>query len=1035
MNRVAGGRGIAALVALALLAFAGRADAQGSAQISGRVTNEQGAPIANAGVLIQSLNIGTYTSATGSYTLTVPANKVSGQTVTLAARFIGYTRQNREITLRAGTQTQDFSLKADPFRLNEVVVTGVANATSAAVVPFSVARVSEEQLKQVPATSPVAALAGKVSGAKIALGTGNPGATPTIRLRGSTNLGIGTSSPLVIVDGVITKNTIADIDANDIASIEVLKGAAAASFYGSDAANGVVNITTKRGKDLAENQLDFQVRSEYGQSSIAHWVPLNTSHYYELAPDGSIALNGSGQRIVKADKIADNPYPSSGPLAFRNQLQTWLTDGQFYSTNVQMGMRRGNTNFNSSFTTDHNQGILPMTSGQFRQNVRLNVDQGLTDKADFSASLTYGINNNDYDPNNSAGFFALLQAPPDLDLAHPNPADTTLFYPKLPPVQAPGARGNPLYQFANEDFTFRRERILGSFSGRYRPTSWLRLEGSYGTDRLNRRDTDYRFRGYLSDAGVPQNGFYGYNTQMNVAQNTQLNATATKLFFGNILSTTRLAYLVELADSTGSNASGRKLNITGVTDLQALDPAQISISSEVQAARTVDYQASQNLTIKDRYIIDAQVRRDGSSLFGPDARYANFYRVAGAYRISEDFHIPGVQELKLRAARGTAGLRPGFADQYETYSLSAGNATKYQLGNKNLKPAIQTENEYGINTAFLDRFDLELVHADRVTRGAFLRVPLSLAQSGGFQNQIQNAADVGAKTTELSLQVRAIDRPNFSYSFGVTGDHTTQKILRLGRVPYRVNAGGQGQDVFYYKQGENLGIIYGAKWVRSFAELKENPAYASAVESDYVVNPLGFLVPVATRGTPNEQPIKFVDANGNTQFKIGDVNPDFSFGFSNNITYRGFGLYALFDGQKGGQIYNFTKQWMFQDFRHGDEDQSGKPAADRIALPFFAGGLYNGLVASDYFVESGSYVKLRELSVSYDLTARTLGRVGLSRYANNVKLALIGRNLYTWTKYSGFDPDVTAGNDFNFRIDGFRYPPFRTVTGQVTVGF
>ena len=254
MNRAAGGRGIAALVLLNLLAFAGRADAQGGAVITGRVTNEQGAPIANAGVLIQSLNVGTYTSATGSYTLTVPANKVTGQTVTLAARFIGYTRQNREITLRGGAQTQDFALKADPFKLNEVVVTGVANATSAAVVPFSVAQVSEDQLKQVPATSPVAALAGKVSGAKIALGTGNPGATPTIRLRGSTNLGIGTSSPLVIVDGVITKNTIADIDANDIATIEVLKGAAAASFYGSDAANGVVNITTKRGKNLADNQ-------------------------------------------------------------------------------------------------------------------------------------------------------------------------------------------------------------------------------------------------------------------------------------------------------------------------------------------------------------------------------------------------------------------------------------------------------------------------------------------------------------------------------------------------------------------------------------------------------------------------------------------------------------------------------------------------------------------------------------------------------------------------------------------------------------
>lgn len=1034
MTRVAGVRGVAAVVALFLTTFAGSASAQGGALITGKVTNEQGAPIANANVFVPTLNIGAQTGANGTYSIVIPAARAAGQLTTISARFIGFVRQNRQITLRAGNQTVDFALKADPFRLEEVVTTGVANATSSAVIPFSVGRVTEAQLKEVPATSPVAALAGKVSGAKIAIGAGNPGAAPTIRLRGSTNLGIGTSAPLIIVDGVITKYSIADLDANDIASIEVLKGAAAASFYGSDAANGVVNITTRRGKDLTDNKLDVQVRTEVGQSGIAHYVPLNTSHNYELNADGSIKLDAGGSRITKADKIADNPYPTTGPDAYRNQLKANLTDGNFYSTNLQMGLRRGNSNFNSSFTTDHNQGILPLTTGQFRQNLRLNIDQGLTDKADFSASVTYGINKNDYDPNSSAGFFALLQAPPDLDLTHPSTTDTTAYYPYLDPNKSPSGRGNPLYGLANEEFAFRRERLLGSFSARYRPTSWLRFEGSYGTDRLNRRDTDYRFRGFLSDAGVPQKGFYGVTTATNVAENTQLNATATKLFMGNVLSTTRLAYLVETVDSTNAASQGRKLNISGVTDLQALDPIQLSASSGAQTARTIDYQASQNFTIKDRYILDGQIRQDNSSLFGPEARSATFYRVAGAYRLTEDFRIPGFQELKLRAAIGTAGLRPGFSDQYETYTLNAGQATKYQLGNKKLEPAVQKEKEYGLNAAFLNRFDFELVFADRVTHGAFLRVPLSV-QAGGFQNQIQNAGDVGSKTTELSLQTQVYDSPKFSYSFGLTGDHTTQKILRLGTAPFRVNAGGQGQDVFYYKEGENLGIIYGARWVRSFAELKDNPANATKLESDYVINPLGFLVPKTTRGTASELPIKYIDASGNTQFKIGDVNPDFSFGFSNNIKLFGFGIYGLIDGQKGGQIYNFTKQWMFQDFRHADEDQSGKAQADKIALPFYSSGLYNGLVASDYFVESGSYAKLRELSVSYDLGTRSLERVGLNRYANNIKLALIGRNLYTWTKYTGFDPDVTSGNDFNFRIDGFRYPAFRTITGQVTVGF
>lgn len=1043
MKRVAGVRGVTALVALLLTSLAGSASAQGGALITGRVTNEAGNPLANANVFVQALNIGAQTGANGTYSISVPASRVNGEQTTLSARFIGFVRQNQQIRLTPGTQSVNFTLRADPFRLEEVITTGVASATSSRVVPFSVAKVSEEQLRQVPSSSPVAALAGKVSGVKVALGNGNPGSPPSIRLRGSTSLGIGTSAPLVLVDGVITRQSIADFDANDIASIEVLKGAAAASFYGSDAANGVINITTKRGKDLEEGKLDFQVRSEYGNSSIANFVPLNTSHNFQLNADGSFKLSPTGARIPEPDGFIDNPYPSSSP--FRNQLKTWLTDGKFYSTNVQMGLRRGMTNFNTSFTTDHNQGILPMTAGQFRQNLRLNVDQGITDKVDFSTSLTYGINKNDYPltPTSSQEgvFFALLQAPPDLDLRNPNGNDTIPFFRKLPTNNSPSARGNPLYELANNDYNSRRERLLGSFSGRYRPFSWLRLEGSYGTDRLNRRDRDYDFRGYLTANGSPGQGaleVYNLNT---VAENKQLNATATKLFPFSVLSTTRLAYVIETVNNTDNRTGATRLNITQVPDLGAADPNEVTVTSNTEEANTINYQASQNFTIKDRYIVDAQVRRDGSSLFGPEARYATFYRVAGAYVISEDFRIPGIQELRIRAARGTAGLRPSFTDQYETFTIGSGLIlSPNQLGNKALRPAIQTENEFGMNVGFLDRVSFELVQANRKTDGAFINVTLSAA-AGGFTSRVENAADVEARTTEASLQVNVIERPNLSYSIGLTGDRTRQKITRLNRPPFLISDDlvGQGQGVFYYKEGEPLGIIYGQKWVRSFEELKRNPANSAAVESDYVVNPMGFLVLKANRGKPNEAPIAYVEGNANgtttTKFAIGDVNPDYSFGFSNNVRMGGLGLYALFDGQQGGKIYNFTKQWMFQDLRHGDEDQSAKPADQKIAEGFYSNGLYNGLQASDHFVEDGSYVKLRELSLSYDVAGNMLQRTGLNRYARSMKVALIGRNLKTWTNYTGFDPEVTAGNDFNFRIDGFRYPQFRTITGQVTLGF
>jgi len=274
-----------------------------------------------------------------------------------------------------------------------------------------------------------------------------------------------------------------------------------------------------------------------------------------------------------------------------------------------------------------------------------------------------------------------------------------------------------------------------------------------------------------------------------------------------------------------------------------------------------------------------------------------------------------------------------------------------------------------------------------------------------------------------------------SWDMTLTADHTTQKILTMNRAPFRVSAdNAQGQNVFWYQAGQPLGIIYGTKFVKSFAQLKENPANANAVESDYVVNPLGYLVKKSLRGTAGELPITYVDSKGNSNFVLGNVNPKLNYGWANDVRLSAFNIHALFDGQLGGQIYNFTKQWMFQDLRSGDMDQSGKADDQKIAEGFYSAGLYNGLNASDYFVESGTYLKLRELSVGYTVANKWLPKVGLGR-AQGLKVALIGRNLYTWTKYTGFDPDVTSGSDFNYRIDGFKYPAFRTITGQVEIQF
>jgi TonB-linked SusC/RagA family outer membrane protein len=1026
----------APLFTLLLVASAAVTAQAQSAVITGKITNEQGAPVLGANVFIRQLSIGGTTNQAGTYSITVPQARVTSQQVTLTARFIGYVPQDKPLTLTGGTHALDFVLKSDPFRLDQIIVTGVADSTSAKNLAFSVAHVSADQVKDVPASNPLEALAGKVSGLKVDVGVGNPGGAPAIRLRGSTSLQVGASTPLIIIDGVITTNSIADIDAQDIESIEVVKGAAGAAFYGSNAANGVIAISTKRGRSLAENHLTVTARTEYGQSGLNHGIPLNHATRDSFNLDGSLVFQANGNPVVNTSGFDDTRYPTSGVNMFRDQLQTYLGNNDYYNNDVQVGLRRGNSNFSSSFSSNHNGGILPFKSGQYKQNARFNIDQGVTDKIDVSGSFTYGLQHNDLSPTSTAGWFALLQAPPMIDLTHvPGAKDTTvLYFPLLPTYSSPNARGNPLYSLKNESVGYRRERIIGAAAAHYRVTDWLRIDGNYGTDRLNQLDQTYDPRGYLSSSGVPGNGSLANGTQNNVSWNSQLRGTATKLW-KDLLSTTSVAYQMENESDRKFNASGSKLNVNAVPDLNALDPTQLSVGQTNQDLRTTDYMGSQSFTYRDRYIFDGLYRRDGSSLFGSNNRWSDFYRVAGAYRVSQDVHIPGVQELKLHVARGTAGLRPDYADQYETYTLSGGQFQKNTLGNKDLRPAVLTENEYGVDIEFLNRFSGQVNYADRTTKDAFLQVPLSSAASGGFTSQWQNAASIGSKTLEGTLQTRVLEKRNFTYDLSLTADHTTQKILTLNRAPYRVGGdNAQGQMVFWYQAGQPLGIIYGTKFVRSFSELKQNPANASAVESDYVVNPLGYLVKKSLRGTPNEQPIIYSDATGKNSFVLGDVNPDFNYGISNDVRFGNFNFHALLDGQQGGKIYNFTEQWMFQDLRAGVMDQSGKAADQKVAESFYSLGLYNNLGASDFFVESGTYLKLRELSVAYNVAAKYLPKIGLGR-ASGLKVAFIGRNLYTWTKYSGFDPDVTSGGDFNYRIDGFKYPPFRTLTAQLEITF
>src|SRR2546426_3389537 len=396
-----------ALLALVAVSF-GEALAQ-SAVITGKVTGRQGESLGGAIVVIDEFGTAVATTTQGTYTLTVAPERSKGQTVTLRARYIGYSPGTKQVTLTPGTQTQDFELKFDPMTLDAVVVTGVAEATEAKKLTFSAATVNAEQLHKAPSVSAWGSLGGRVAGARLLSARGAPGGEPAIRLRGGTQLpspsactaepcaSTFVAGPLVIVDGTINRHGLADINSEDIERVEVVKGAAASSLYGSNAADGVVQIFTKRGERIPDGKLSVTVRNEYGQSFRPKSIPVSGAHPNRAATTDYIDANGDQVHVgdyissdgtlrdinskpsIKPDRIADVSY-----TPFYDQQARILTHGPFYTNYISIGQRRGNTNFNVSFQNTKQDGIIILLKGYSRQNFRVNVDQALTPRPGLS---------------------------------------------------------------------------------------------------------------------------------------------------------------------------------------------------------------------------------------------------------------------------------------------------------------------------------------------------------------------------------------------------------------------------------------------------------------------------------------------------------------------------------------------------------------------------------------------------------------------------------------------------------------------------
>lgn len=1034
-----------------------------SVTFTGRVTTQAGQPVSGGSVALTELRVGGLTNADGRFNFTVDAARVVGRQVTLTARFLGLRPQRFAVTVTAATRTveHNFVLERDVLNLEEVVVTGTSAATSQLKTPFTVGVVDAQAIKDVPAVSPIASLEGKIPGASVVSTSGQPGSEPAIRLRAATSL-TGRQDPLIIVDGTITRLGLADINSEDIERVEIIKGAAASSLYGSDAANGVIQIFTKRGANLSEGQTTVTLRNEYGQSKLSHFIAANGHHPYQVTTDASgrvsFVLDANGNRITKPDAIADNPYP-----VVYDQLNQVFRAGDFLTNYISVGQRRGSTNLNASFQNTRDQGVLTGLAGYRRQNFRINADQALSDNLDLGVGAFYGRAVADQGEDTGL-FFGMRFLEPNVKL---DSIPTTgpfagQYNPNIKQPPLSGNVSNPLYVLQQRQITNDRDRFTGTFKTAYRATNWLTLDGNMGYDEAGQNYRSYTPLGFANSAGVQGKGGLYQKNNNDRSYNMSANATAVGQW-GAIRNTTKAAFLYEDQTNQYVSVNASALTVPKVPEFTSAstDPSNpITPGSRTETIRARDEFLVTTFDIKDRYILDGLVRRDESSLFGADARTAIYQRVSAAWRVTQDFGLPLFDELKLRISQGTAGLRPPFSAQYEVLAVTGGVPEKITLGNRDLRPAYSRETEMGFDASFFKNVSLEYSYSKKRTTDEIIKVPLSAAT--GYQSQWQNAGTLSGSTHEGALGIVLLAKNDRFWRVGITADRTRQRIddLRVGAFLVGPSDATTNTQIFRIAAGEPFGVIYGSKWIRTAEQLDETirAGKLAGTAANYVQNEEGFYVSKSAFHTVGEVPLKAYSCTDQACTKstatvqIGDVNPDFNMGFNSNLTWKALSIGGTLVWTKGGNIYNYTRQWPFNELRDAVMDQSGKPSPGACpalsvnpTCPFSTGkkstsyysAFYNNFDPNDYFVEDGGYLRLRELSVNWQIPARYVERIPGAGF-RSARLGVVGRNLWTKTNYSGYDPDVTGpggGNPFAYRVDYFTYPASRTVTAMLEFGF
>ncbi|MCK8495950.1 MULTISPECIES: TonB-dependent receptor [Spirosoma] len=1001
--------------------------------VSGKVTSDAGEALPGVSVVIKGTTTGTVTDVNGNFTLTVPDNNA-----VLVFSFVGFVGQEVPVNNRT---TLNVTLATDVKSLSEVVVVGYGTQRRQELTT-AVTSVNSQSIERQPVAGFDQALQGQAPGIQVTSPTGAPGAGINVRIRGNNSVSL-TNSPLYVIDGVPVlptydrelgvgnqrPNPLNTINPSDIESIDVLKDGAAAAIYGLRASNGVVVITTKRGK-TGKAQVNFS--AYYGIQQLRKKLPmLNSRQFAEYYNDAQTAA-GQSPSFANLDSL---PYNTDWQDAVYRQAAI---------RNYQISLSGGTdkTKYYVSGGYFKQDGIA-QNSGFDRYSFKLNLDQQMSTRFRLGTSLnlsrtnTNGSVRSELGAGNSGTVLGALAQIPTIPIRN---ADGT--YSINPFQQFDNPVGN-LLETRNNAVIY---QVIGNAYGEFDVLKNLTFRSSLGLDFRSQIENEFISRNYPGT----QNASPATRGSARTGTNQQLiwlweNTLTYDPNIGDKHNLTLLAgQSVQASDRFTSGAS-----VTGFPS-----NAVPYLSAGTQFTRPSSYQDQWGLfslfaraiyNYDERYLATLSLRADGSSRFAPNNRFGYFPALSLGWRLSREPFFPqgkAINDLKIRASFGANGNQEiGAYDRFSTYGSGynyagtsgiSGGIAPDRIGNNALSWETTYQYNAGIDAGFFkDRLTVTLDAYLKQTRNLLTSVPLPFNAGAQNPQTIQNIGTVQNKGFEIGINSTNIQSEGngFTWSSNLNFSLNRNQVIDIGTLRNE-----QGQEVdrtiigdyTITQKGAPLGAFFGYQ-VQSIFQTTDEIASAATQP-----------------GQPKPGDIRFADLNGdgridaNDRTIIGNPNPDFIAGFTNNFSYKGFELSLFFQGSFGNDIYNQNRVTI-----EGMSDPLNQttavlnrwtPTNTNTTIPRavrYDPNQNNRF--STRFIEDGTYVRLKNLTVAYNLPNKFLQRAKIS----GVRLYVTGQNLLTFTNYSGYDPEVSADpfSSVGFGRDFGVYPQARTYTAGLNVTF